>query len=76
MLAHRLKIVIPENHEVTLRLPDELPPGAAEIIVLSDASTASIPAATVETWLMKLSANVPDAPVIPLEALRRENLYE
>lgn len=76
MLAHRLKIVIPENHEITLRLPDELPPGAAEIIVLSDPSAASVPADTVETWLKSLSANVPDAPVIPLEALRRENLYE
>lgn len=76
MLAHRLKIVIPENHEITLRLPDDLPPGAAEIIVLSDPSAASVPAGTVETWLESLSANVPDAPVIPLEALRRENLYE
>jgi hypothetical protein len=76
MLAHCLKIVIPENHEITLRLPAELPPGAAEIIVLSDASGISVPADTVETWLADLSANVPDAPVIPLEALRRENLYE
>lgn len=76
MLAHRLKIVIPENHEITLRLPADLPPGAAEIIVLSDASAASVPADTVETWLKSLSANVPDAPVIPLEALRRENIYE
>lgn len=51
MLGHRLKIVIPENHEVTLRLPDELPPGAAEIIVLSDPSAASVPAEAVEAWL-------------------------
>jgi hypothetical protein len=76
MLAHRLKVMIPENHEITLRLPDELPPGAAEIIVLSDPSAPSVPAHAVETWLKSLSANVPDVPVIPLEALRRENLYE
>ena len=76
MLAHRLKIMIPENREITLRLPQDLPPGAAEIIVLSDASTASVSAETVEMWLNDLSANVQNAPVIPLEALRRENLYE
>jgi hypothetical protein len=76
MLAHRVKIVIPENHEITLRLPDELPPGAAEIIILSESPVASVPADTVENWLKSLSANVPNAPVIPLEALRRENLYE
>jgi hypothetical protein len=56
-------------------LPDELPPGAAEIIVLSEPSSALVPADTVESWLKNLSANVPDAPVIPLDALRRENLY-
>lgn len=76
MLAHRLKIVIPDNHEVTLRLPDDLPPGAAEIIVLSEPSAAAAPIETVRGWLQSLSANVPEAPVIPLEALRRENLYE
>jgi hypothetical protein len=76
MLAHRVKIVIPENREITLRLPDELPSGAAELIVLSEPSVASVPADAVESWLNNLSANLPDVPVIPLEALRRENLYE
>ena len=76
MRAHRLKIVIPDNHEVTLRLPADLPAGAAEVIVLSESSVDSEPAEAVEAWLKRLSANVPDGPVIPLEALRRENLYE
>jgi hypothetical protein len=38
MLAHRIRITIPENHEVTVRLPSEVPPGEAEMIVLTDES--------------------------------------
>lgn len=30
----KLDIVIPENHRVELTLPDDLPPGPAEVIVL------------------------------------------
>ena len=35
MLAHRIRIIIPESHEVTVQLPSELPSGEAEIIVLA-----------------------------------------
>jgi hypothetical protein len=44
MLAHRIRITIPENHEVTVRLPSEVPPGEAEIIVLTEASAELRPA--------------------------------
>ena len=34
MKAHRIAIVIPENHEITVKLPSDLPPGKAEMIIL------------------------------------------
>ena len=44
MFAHRIRITVPENHEITVRLPSEVPPGEAEIIVLTDASAEPRPA--------------------------------
>lgn len=41
MLAHRIRITIPESHEVTVRIPEELPAGEAEIIVLAGGSPES-----------------------------------
>ena len=76
MQAHRMKIVIPENHEVLIRLPSFLPPGKAEVIVLADVAAAPRRAGQIDEWLDALAAGAPEAPVIPLEALRRENLYE
>lgn len=33
--AHKLKVTIPEDHRVELRLPDDFPEGPAEVIVLA-----------------------------------------
>ena len=35
MQAHKLTIVIPESHEVTIKLPANLTKGEAEVIVLT-----------------------------------------
>ena len=35
MHAHKMTVTVPENHEVTLTLPSDVPTGEAEIIVLS-----------------------------------------
>lgn len=35
MHAHRLKITIPEDHRVEVRLPDDFPQGPAEVIFLT-----------------------------------------
>ena len=35
MQAHKVKVTIPENHRVELRLPDDFPAGPAEVIVLA-----------------------------------------
>jgi len=76
MLAHRMKILIPENREVTLRLPHELPSGAAEVIVLSDPSESTSRSSNISAWLAGLASGVPETPVLQLDALRRENMYE
>ena len=76
MLAHRMKIVIPESHEVVIRLPSDLPSGEAEVIILADASVLPRQAGQIDSWLSTLAAGAPDSPVIPLESLRRENFYE
>lgn len=34
MNAVKLQVIVPENRELTLTLPPEVPPGAAEVIVL------------------------------------------
>ncbi|TMQ08221.1 MAG: hypothetical protein E6J90_41140 [Deltaproteobacteria bacterium] len=40
MRAHKQNITVAADHEVAIRLPDDFPPGPAEIIVLA-APTAS-----------------------------------
>ena len=35
MKAHKMKVTIPEDHEVEIRLPQDFPAGPAEIIVLA-----------------------------------------
>lgn len=35
MQAHKLKVTIPEDHRIELRLPDDFPEGPAEVIVLA-----------------------------------------
>jgi hypothetical protein len=76
MLAHRMKILIPDSHEVTLRLPRELPSGEAEVIVLSDSIESTSRRSNINVWLTELASGVPETPVLPIDALRRENLYE
>jgi len=76
MIAHRLKITIPESHEVTLRLPSDVPPGEAEVIVLTESVRPEGSTQPFGTWLDSWIRTVPRSPAIPLEALRRENLYE
>ncbi|MBM4362733.1 MAG: hypothetical protein FJ104_08635 [Deltaproteobacteria bacterium] len=76
MFAHRLKVLIPESHEVLLRLPSDVPTGEAEVIVLAGAEARETADRSVEEWLDALVQDVPPSPVIPLGALRREHLYE
>ena len=38
MKAHKLKVTIPEDHQVEIRLPEDFPPGPAEVIVLANST--------------------------------------
>jgi len=39
MYAHKTKVNIPANHELTFKLPDSFPAGLAEVIILASSST-------------------------------------
>jgi hypothetical protein len=43
MLAHRVRVTIPENHRVTIDVPVEVPAGDAEVIVLTGPSVDGTP---------------------------------
>lgn len=75
MQAHRVRVMVPDTHEVTVRLPSDFPAGAAELIVVTTSGDAQR-RESFDVWLDRLLAKVPAASVVPLEALRRENLYE
>ena len=42
MHAHKLQVTVPTDHdrEISVRLPDDFPPGPAEVIVLADSLNA------------------------------------
>ena len=39
----KFQVIVPENRELTITLPSEVPPGAAEIIVLTQAAAEPPP---------------------------------
>jgi hypothetical protein len=43
MNAVKLQVIVPENRELMITLPPEVPPGAAEVIVLTEATSAPPP---------------------------------
>ncbi|MDC0677460.1 hypothetical protein WME95_29230 [Sorangium sp. So ce327] len=43
MRAHKLNIIIPAGHEIAIRLPDDFPPGPAEVIVLATRAPSEPP---------------------------------
>ena len=49
MHAHKLNIIIPAGHEIAIRLPDDFPPGPAEVIVLATRAPTERPGATTRT---------------------------
>ena len=51
MYAHRLRITVPENHEITVRLPSDGPPGEAELIVLTESPAKPGSGERIKTWL-------------------------
>lgn len=76
MKAHQAHVVVPQNHEVVVRLPDDFPTGHAEVIFLTRRTEAAPPREPLGVWLTGLLAALPPAPTLPLSALSREDMYE
>lgn len=78
MLAHKLKLMVPENHELLVRLPEDFPAGETEVIFLSAVGSSSQrldPRESLDAWLDRWVAELPPAPDLPLEAFDREQIY-
>jgi len=74
MHAHKTTTTVHADHQVVVRLPDDFPPGEAEVIVLASSRSAQFaPAAAAE--FDRMLAALPAAPVVSLECLDRGELY-
>ncbi len=75
MRAHKFKITVPRSHEIVVRLPDDFPQGEADVFVvptfIASPKTNIDVAAGIKAWI----ASLPPAPVVPLAALDRSELY-
>ncbi|MBI3927014.1 MAG: hypothetical protein HY319_15870 [Armatimonadetes bacterium] len=67
MRTHREKIVIPENHQLILTIPESFPSGPAEVIFLADVE---------EPRLVKLSGVLADSVVLNEDDPIRDTLAE
>jgi len=81
MQAHRTRATVTEDHEIKVTLPPSFPAGEAEVIVIAEPSPRVVrpgatPATDFNSWLDGTLRRLPPAPSPPLDALRRENLYE
>jgi hypothetical protein len=66
MYAHRIRITVPESHEITVRLPSDVPTGEAELIVLTESPATSGSGERFKTWLDDWIRSLPASPAIPL----------
>jgi hypothetical protein len=83
MKAVKMNAVVDKNHTIVLRVPEDVAEGPAEVIVLLR-EESSVPrgsvAADPEAWIRGfkswVAAHDPSLPVLPKEALRREEIYK
>lgn len=54
MKAHKLKVTVPEDHQLEIRLPDDFPPGPAEVIVLAAPKAKNSPEGSRREMLLAL----------------------
>jgi hypothetical protein len=75
MQAHRIRTKIPSNRAVTVQLPEDFPPGEAEVIVLAGAASSSkSPEDRIRDLAAWIASLPPSAPV-PMESLDRAEIY-
>jgi hypothetical protein len=84
MRAHKVRVVISEDRQITVKLPSDIPPGDAELIILTgdgavhpaSGRVAADAAAEFESWLCGVLREVPSAPVLADEAFDRGSIYD
>jgi len=81
MRAHKIKIVVTDDHEVNVKLPSDFPAGDAELIVIAEGSREPrLPgdeaAREFSEWLDNVLSRAPRAPVLPPEAFDRSSIYD
>ncbi len=84
MHAHKVRVVISEDRQISVKLPSDIPPGDAELIVLTgevaehqNTRRAAVDAAAeFESWLSGVLREVPSAPVLADEAFDRGSIYD
>jgi hypothetical protein len=62
MNAIKLHIIVPESREVTITLPSDVPPGEAEVIVLTKAAPSTASRGSWERVRMFLAQTLPAHP--------------
>jgi hypothetical protein len=74
MRALKLKVIVSDNNQITIQLPEDFPKGEAEIIVLHQEEptpSAQEKIKALHAWI----ASLPPAAPVPMEALDRGELY-
>jgi hypothetical protein len=69
MHAHKTTVTVAADHQVVVRLPDDFPPGEAEVIVTPRPAAAATTDAVAA--FDALLSSLPPAPVVSLESLDR-----
>ncbi len=73
MYAHKRRIVIPASRHIEIDLPDDVPEGEAEVIVLTRDPSARAKAITSLRGLLSSDAPIEGDPIADaIEELRRE----
>jgi hypothetical protein len=73
MHAHKTTVTVPADHEVVVRLPDDFPPGEADVVVTPRPNMALARESAAD--FDRLLASLPTAPVVSLDSLDRGELY-
>ena len=69
MHAHKTTVTVRADHHVVVRLPDDFPPGEAEVVITTRPIAPSPQDAVAE--FDRFLAGLPPAPVVSLESLDR-----
>jgi hypothetical protein len=81
MRSHKVRVLVPESHEIQVRLPSDFPTGVAELEVKADErvepTTSGVGAAReFRLELAALLKRLPPAPPLPDAAFSRDQIYD